>query len=473
MPPTIASVTPSAALIAKYGRPGPRYTSYPAVPYWPAEYPVASWREALADLGREALADPSHGVSLYVHVPFCEKRCLFCACNVVVTRKHDRGPSYIDTVRREIDDVADAIGDVRLRVGQMHWGGGTPTWLTSDELRALQGAVMSRFDLLPDREQSIEVDPRVTTFEQLDALRELGVNRISMGVQDTDPAVQRAIARHQSVAQTAAIVTHARELGIDGITVDIIYGLPEQTLDSFRRTIDTVIELGVDRVAVYNFAYLPERVKHQRAIDPAALPDADTRVELMCTASERFAAAGYEMIGMDHFARLDDELARARRDGTMQRNFMGYTTRAGQDLLAFGASAISRVGRDFAQNAKTATEYAELVDAGRSPVVAGMRLSDDDVLRESVIAAVMCYGEVDLGRIAREHGVDLLASGRARLAIEALQGDGLVRWRGETLVVTDLGRYFVRNVAMTFDAYLDGPAPTVASAPTVRFSATV
>jgi oxygen-independent coproporphyrinogen-3 oxidase len=287
--------------------------------------------------------------------------------------------------------------------------------------------------------------------------------------------VQRAINRHQSVEQTAAIIDEARALGIGGITVDLVYGLPLQTVESFRRTIRTVIGLGVDRAAVYNFAYLPDRVRHQRAIRAEWLPDAPTRIELFRTAAAEFSGAGYEMIGMDHFARRTDELALARADGTMQRNFMGYTTRSGCDLLAFGVSAISRAGRDFAQNAKTTEEYAATVQAGTLPVCHGMSLSDDDMIRERAIQSLMCYDRLDLAEVEREHGVDLAAGDRAAGALSQLREDGLIEWRGRTLLVTPRGRYFVRNIAMVFDAYLGRPPVYGGSgAPVqVRFSRTV
>lgn len=496
-----AASLPSRELITKYGRPGPRYTSYPAVPYWPAGYNPASYEEALAGLGRRSATNPDEAVSIYVHVPFCERRCLFCGCNVVVSRAHERGRRYIDMLRREMDMALRAVHSgspgVRPRVRQMHWGGGTPTWLSAEELTELCGVIAERFEMLPDREQSIEVDPRVTTPEQLEALRACGLNRVSMGVQDIDEHVQDAISRHQTVEQTKAVIDRARELGINGITVDIVYGLPFQTIDSFERTIRTVIGLGVDRVAVYNFAYLPDRLKHQRVIKPETLPSADTRVELFRTAADRFTAAGYDMIGMDHFARHDDELSIAQRDGTMQRNFMGYTTRAGCDLLAFGVSAISRVGRDFAQNAKTTVEYGLRIDAGASPVVHGMRLSDEDAQREAIIQSVMCYGEVSLATppatstptptttpttTSTAGGVDPLSSERTLAGLAELERDGLVTWgdggrEGRRLRVTPRGRYFLRNIAMTFDPYLASPPPPETSSTgqvvQIKFSRTV
>lgn len=468
-----SAAVPTADLIEKYSRPGPRYTSYPPVPYWPQGYGPERYQEALAQLGQRVRTDPGRAVSVYVHIPFCERRCTFCACNVVISRAHERGSAYVVTVLKEMDLAAAAMGGNRPRIKQLHWGGGTPTWLSAGELAELYRGIEARFEMDPQREQSIEVDPRVTTPEQLGTLRSLGLNRLSMGVQDIDPTVQDAINRHQSVDQTAAIINQARALGISGITVDLVYGLPYQTPESFRRTVRTAIDLGVDRAAVYNFAYLPDRVRHQRAIRAETLPGARTRMELFRIAAAEFASAGYDMIGMDHFAKATDELSLARRDGSMQRNFMGYTTRAGCDLLAFGVSAISRVGRDFAQNAKTTEEYAAAVERGELPICHGMRLSDEDVVRESVIQQIMCYGRVDLD--VAGSGLDLLASDRAAAVLRELIGDGLVTLRGRVLDVTPLGRYFVRNIAMVFDGYLGRPPAAAGEGRPVqvRFSKTV
>ncbi|MBK8240529.1 MAG: oxygen-independent coproporphyrinogen III oxidase [Deltaproteobacteria bacterium] len=443
---------PSAALLSKYSRPGPRYTSYPAVPHWPTGYGAAQWDDALAGLGADG-----QPISLYVHVPFCEQRCLFCACNVVLSRVHTRGSAYVDHVRRELDRTLAKTGGVRPEVVQMHWGGGTPTWLDIADLRALFRAIDERVALLPDREQSIEVDPRVTTMAQLETLVSLGLDRLSMGVQDIDGDVQRAIGRHQSVAQIESMVLGARSLGVRSISVDLVYGLPHQSIESFQRTVQTVASLGVDRVAVYNFAYLPERVKHQRAIRPATLPDAELRVELFRVAARTLTRAGYDAIGMDHFALQEDELTRARNDGTLRRNFMGYTTRAGTDLLALGVSAISRVGRDFGQVTKELPAYMQATGEGRSPIVHGMRLGDDDLLRERIIHDLMCYGEVELAG-----ATSLLASARTRDELDGLELDGIITRTGTRLRVTPRGRYFVRNVAMAFDAYLDVPSPGAA-----------
>jgi oxygen-independent coproporphyrinogen III oxidase len=477
---------PGADLITRYNRAGPRYTSYPPAPYWTAPYGDADYSGALADAGAAATA-AHEGFSLYIHIPFCERRCRFCACNVVISRAHERGRSYIDLLAREMDLALAAIsrrGPARPAITQMHWGGGTPTWLSADELDELCGVVADRFEMRPDREQSVEVDPRVTTFEQIDVLRARGLTRVSMGVQDFDPEVQRAVNRNQTHAQTAALIGHARSVGIEGVNVDLIYGLPMQKVSSFTETVDAVLALGIDRVALYNFAWLPTSLRHHKAIDAATLPSADTRIELFRAAAAKFTAAGYVMIGLDHFARKTDELALAMRDGTLQRNFMGYTTRAGTgaSLLSFGASSISRIGRDFAQNVKTTHEYEARLSAGRLPVHRGMRLSDDDLAREHIIQRLMCYGSIDLGEVQRRFGVDVAGSlsAEARNQLAGFAGDGLIEQNGDEVRVLPLGRYFLRNIAMVFDAYLGKgpPAPSVEGRAgeepvQIRFSRTV
>jgi oxygen-independent coproporphyrinogen III oxidase len=468
---------PSSELVAKYNRPGPRYTSYPAAPYWSGAYGGDDYRGALAELGRRMGGRPGAALSLYVHIPFCEHLCTFCACNMIVSRAHERGRAYVERIAREMDLVLAAmeLGGLKPPVIQVHWGGGTPTWLSPDELVLLHEGTASRFELLPEREQSIEVDPRVTTPEQLAALRECGLNRISMGVQDFNPVVQRAIHRVQSVEQTAAVVNASRRLGIEGINADLVYGLPHQTREAFAETVRTVIGLGVDRIALYNFAHFPDRMPRHRAIRAEWLPTAETRIELFRDAAALFVAAGYDMIGLDHFARKSDELATAAAIGALRRNFMGYTTHAGDDMLGFGVSSIGRVGRDFAQTIKTTGEYEDALEAGRLPIERGLRLSNEDLAREWVIQSIMCYGEVDLGE-AESRGVDALGDSGVRARLQELEGDGLVEWSGRTLRVTVRGRYFLRNVAMVFDAYLGRAAVLPAvnrQSVELRFSRTV
>jgi oxygen-independent coproporphyrinogen III oxidase len=482
---------PGADLINRYNRAGPRYTSYPPAPYWTAPYSDNDYAEALAEAGARP-ASAQEGYSIYIHLPFCERRCRFCACNVVISRAHERGRTYIQQLADEMDLALAAMntrGEIRPAITQMHWGGGTPTWLSAEELDELCVVVADRFNLLPDREQSVEVDPRVTSFEQLDVLRARGLNRVSMGVQDFDPDVQRAVNRIQTREQTAALIQHARSIGIEGVNVDLIYGLPHQNVESFGETVDSVLALNVDRVALYNFAWLPTSVRHHKAIDAKALPSADTRIELFRSAAARFTAAGYIMVGLDHFARKTDELADAMRDGTLQRNFMGYTTRGGtgSSLLSFGASSISRIGRDFAQNVKTTQEYEARLAAGRLPVHRGMRLSDDDLAREHIIQRLMCYGSIDLAEVERRFGIDVAGSltHDARAQLEEFARDHLIEFSGTQLRVLALGRYFLRNIAMVFDAYLNAAPARGPAAPAtgeeesdsalvqIRFSRTV
>lgn len=449
-----AIVLPPADLITKYNRPGPRYTSYPPAPYWSNTYGPQDYTRALGEMGRRFAADPNQAASIYVHVPFCEHRCSFCACNVIISRAHERGATYVARVVREMDRVCAAIGTKRPRVRQIHWGGGTPTWLSAVELAQLQDAIADRFELTADREQSIEVDPRVTTLEQLAVLRQRGLNRVSIGVQDIDADVQDAVHRNQPLEVTARVINDARGLGIVGINADLIYGLPHQKPDSFARTVDAMIAMGIDRIALYNFAYFPDRMKHHAAIDPETLPSPETRIELFRVAAGHFVAAGYELIGLDHFAKSTDELAIAAANGTMQRNFMGYTTRAGSDLLAFGVSSISRVGRDFAQNVKTTAEYEQIMDTdGVLPIERGLRLSDEDLVRESLIQRLMCYGHVDFAAIEAQYGINLLGEEGTAKKLDELLGDGLIEMSGRSLHISKLGRFFLRNIAMVFDAY--------------------
>ncbi len=468
---------PSQGLITKYSKSGPRYTSYPPVPYWSRPYGEADYTQSLQELqSRVGRAD--NAVSVYVHIPFCEQRCTFCACNVIASRAHEKGRAFVDRIAREMDVALEAAGHAALKVCQVHWGGGTPTWLCARATLHAAGPLHRPplRSLLPEREQSIEVDPRVTTREQLEVLRSAGLNRISLGVQDLDPKVQEAIFRDQTLEQTRKTIQDARDLGIEGVNLDLVYGLPHQTLDTVASTIERVVELSPDRIALYNFAYLPEQIPRHTAIKPEWLPTPAARIELFRLATQRLLDAGYLMIGLDHFAKATDELAKARADGTMQRNFMGYTTRAGSDLLAFGPSAISRVGRDFAQNTKSLEAYETSVDGGHLPIERGMRLSDDDLLREHVIQAIMCYGSVDFDKTLATFGTDLLEGDSVKRSLEAVEADGLIEWSGRTLTVTALGRFFLRNIAMSFDAYLGKPAghTMIKGAPVaLKFSKTV
>jgi len=445
------------ALLPRYLTAGPRYTSYPTAPTWSEAYGEADLRRALA----EAPKAPAEGISLYVHVPFCRSLCHFCACNRVITRDEALPARYLDTLEREVALLAEARGGAP-EVVQLHWGGGTPTHLRPDQVRRLHQAVTGAFALRRGRgdeegaEVSIEVDPRVTTPQHVDALRECGFNRMSLGVQDTDPRVQEAIHRIQPMAMTAALVDRARKAGFRSVAFDLIYGLPFQTEASFDRTLDAVTDLAPDRIALYSYAHVTWVAKQQRGFERKDLPDAAAKLRIFLRALRRLSQAGYVHVGMDHFARPDDELVRALREGTLRRNFMGYTTRAGLELLALGPSAISELSRDFAQSHRDLGAWEAAVREGHLATLRGHRLSQDDVERRFAIARIMCRGELRDADWRAAFGTALaerFAAERERLA--PMAADGLVELLPDGgLRVTPLGRLLVRNVAMAFDAYL-------------------
>ncbi|HVP14417.1 MAG TPA: oxygen-independent coproporphyrinogen III oxidase, partial [Terriglobales bacterium] len=389
-------------LLRRYDRPGPRYTSYPTAVEFHARFDEAAYREHLA----RAAADRDAPLSLYLHLPFCEERCTFCGCMVIITKKREVAAHYLDYLHREIALLAEHLQG-RRRVVQYHWGGGTPTYLSVPQIEALQATVARHFDIQPGAEVAIEVDPRVTSFAQLETLRALGFNRLSMGVQDFTPAVQQAVNRVQGEPETRALFERARELGYVSINIDLIYGLPFQTLDSFGRSVDAVVRMRPDRVAVYSFAHVPWIRGNQRRLRPEDLPSPETKLALFLEARRRFLDAGYQAIGMDHFALPEDELARAARSRTLHRNFMGYTVKPAPDMLGAGVSAIGDVGGAFAQNVKKLSEYHAALDAGRFPIERGYRLSPDDHVRRHVISQLMCNFHLDGAAVSRRFGIDL------------------------------------------------------------------
>jgi oxygen-independent coproporphyrinogen-3 oxidase len=449
--PNAILVTPE--LLRKYDRPGPRYTSYPTAVEFSSAYDASAYFGSLDEAAMHA-DDP---LSLYVHLPFCEHRCTFCGCNVVITQRRSVAGQYLTYVHREVREVARRLRR-RRKVVQYHWGGGTPTYLTVNEMRALQQVVAECFDILPDAESAIEVDPRVTSCEQIDLLRSMGFNRLSMGVQDFDPEVQAIISRNQTESQTRELFAYSRSAGFASINIDLIYGLPLQKAETFAKTLDTVIELRADRVAVYSYAHVPWLRTQQKGFDPALLPSAEQKLELFCLARDAFLQAGYRQIGMDHFAVPEDELARAVETRTLSRNFMGYTVKAAPDMIGVGVSAIGDVAGCYAQNQKKLPRYYDAIDKGSLPIDRGYRLSDDDRVRRFVINQLMCNFHLDKRAVEERFGIAFDHAFERELAAlaspDGLIANGFVTASREALHVEPLGRLFVRNVAMLFDRFL-------------------
>ena len=437
-------------MLRRLDTPGPRYTSYPTADRFHTGFADADYAAALGLVA----AGGDRPLSVYAHIPFCESLCYYCACNKVVTRHHDRAERYLDNLLREIDLHVATLGG-RRAMSQLHFGGGTPTFLSDAELRRLVDALDSAFRRTDDIEASIEVDPRTVTAERLKTLRTLGFNRISFGVQDFDAQVQQAVHRIQPEAQVRALMASARELGYQSINVDLIYGLPKQTGESFARTVAQVVDLRPDRIALYAYAHLPQRFKPQRRIHEADLPMPQERVTMLATAIDRFTAQGYDYVGMDHFALHDDSLAVAKREGRLHRNFQGYTTRPDCDLLGLGVSAIAKVGPTFGQNAKTLDEYYAAIEAGRFATQRGYSLDNDDQLRRDVIMALMCQGRVEFNTIESKFGIRFESTFATELAdLAGLVEMEWVRIEPRAVQVTALGWYFVRSVSSVFDAHL-------------------
>jgi len=447
------SIEVTLDLLRRYDRPGPRYTSYPTAVEFGDGFTEADYRERLA------LADarPDESLSLYFHLPFCEERCTYCGCHVVITRRRELAEEYLGHLLREVDLLAAALPS-RRRVAQYHWGGGTPTYLDTEQIRRLHAHVARHFSFEPEAELAIEVDPRVTSHEQLAVLRELGFNRISMGVQDFTPEVQEAIGRHQSETRTRETFEQCRALGYPSINIDLVYGLPRQEPGSFERNIDTLIGLRPDRIALYSYAHVPWLKPNQKRIDTDALPAPEVKLHLFCIAREKLRAAGYAPIGMDHFALPGDELVAAMHDRRLHRNFMGYTVKNAGDMLGCGISAIGDVQGAFAQNAKKLPHYYDAISAGRFPIEKGYPLSDDDRLRREVILQLMCNLRLERGRVEEQFGIDFAAYFATELAeLSAPDGPvehGFLEITPERLEVRGNGRLFLRNICMVFDRYL-------------------
>jgi oxygen-independent coproporphyrinogen III oxidase len=438
-------------LIRKYDGLGPRYTSYPTADRFTEEFTAEHLAKAL--LGRFA-EDPPQPLSLYVHVPFCNTICYYCACNKVVTKNHKRSVKYIDYVGREVGMVS-AMVSAASPIRQLHWGGGTPTFLSAEEMTLLMRMLRDNFAFADDAECSIEIDPRKVTNTTVGLLAELGFNRMSLGVQDFDIEVQRAVNRIQSEAETRAVIDAARENGFRSLNVDLIYGLPRQTVAGFAVTLEKVLVADPDRIALYSYAHVPHLFKPQRQISEAELPSAEQKLAILALAIDKLTDAGYVYIGMDHFAKSDDELTLAQRAGKLHRNFQGYSTHADCDLLAFGISAIGKLGRTYSQNVRTLDDYYDRLDANGLPCFRGWKLSSDDVLRRDVIQALMCQFTVDFAAIGSAHHISFGDYFGAELEeLEGLAADGLVEIAQNRITVTSRGRLLVRTIAMVFDRYL-------------------
>ncbi len=454
-------------LLRRYDRPGPRYTSYPTAPQFTASFGAAQLREHI----RQSNAG-GHALSIYAHMPFCLSPCFYCGCNRVITRDPARGERYLERLLAEVSTVA-PLFDRQREVLQVHLGGGTPNFFRPNQIGRLLEALAGQFRLSsrPERDFSIELDPRTVGPHDIAELGALGFNRASLGVQDFDPQVQRAVNRIQSVEETLAVIEACRASGFRSVNVDLIYGLPLQTPEGFARTLGTVIAARPDRLAVYGYAHLPELFKPQRQLDATFLPHPETRIALLRLAIEQLSAAGYQYIGMDHFALPGDDLARAREAGGLQRNFMGYTTHADCDLLGLGVSAISHIGTSFSQNPRDLTGWEAAIDAGRLPVWRGLTLDTDDLLRADVIQRMMCQGRIDIAAIESRHGIDFAAYFAEPLReLQALAEDGLLEISPAAIQATARGQLLLRLIAMCFDRYLRA-APSPAAAP--RYSKVV
>ncbi len=451
---SLAAPTFDPALITRYDSAGPRYTSYPTAPQFRADFDEATLRAVIRASNEEPIPRP---LSLYVHVPFCLSPCFYCGCNRVITHDVSKADRYLERLYREIELMA-PLFDRDRPVRQLHFGGGTPNFLDLPRMRELMESLARHFSFSHEsrREYGIELDPRFADGDYVRGLAELGFNRVSVGIQDFDPLVQQAVNRIQSVAQTREVLEAARASGFVSASVDLIYGLPRQTVAGFDRTLGEVIALAPNRVAVYGYAHLPTLFKAQRQIEANELPDPATRLALFGRALERLTAAGYVYVGMDHFARADDELVRAQRAGTLQRNFQGYSTHGDCDIVGLGVSAIGRIGDSYSQSARDLTGYYAALDAGRLPIVRGLALDADDVIRRELIGELMCHGVLDMQAFGARHRLrfeDYFAAELRRL--QRLADDGLVVVSERTIQVSSRGRLLLRSIAMCFDAYLD------------------
>jgi oxygen-independent coproporphyrinogen-3 oxidase len=444
-------------MIKKYDKAGPRYTSYPTAPMFHAGIGAEDYTATL-----KRVADDETPLSLYIHIPFCNTVCYYCGCNKIVTKQYERAAPYLELLLKEINQVADSLkdadgNDCKRPVTQLHFGGGTPTFMSNDQMRILMAKFRERFNFVSrdDGEFSIEIDPRECDENTVAVLQQIGLNRMSMGVQDFDPIVQKAVNRIQSKEETMRVLQEARRHGFESMNIDLMYGLPHQTVETFDRTLNTIIEFSPDRIALFNYAHLPHMFMPQRRIDEASIPTPQEKLNILEHSINKLLDAGYIFIGMDHFAKPDDELTIAQQEGKLYRNFQGYSTQADCDLIGFGVTSIGYVGGGFFQNHREMEAYAQEVENGEFPVFRGYVLSDEDHLRRQVIMRLMCDFALDYAQFESEFGIDFkehFADGLSDL-IE-MSKDNLVELREDGLTVLPAGRLLIRNVAMTFDEYL-------------------
>lgn len=450
----------SEELIRKFDKSGPRYTSYPTADRFNSDFSEQTYLNYLEQRVEKPDNPP---LSIYVHLPFCESLCYFCACNKIITKDHGRSQEYLRYLDKEMALVAAHLGSDRKAV-QLHLGGGTPTFFNSDELHQLMSMLRRHFEFTADAELGVEIDPRTVRDGTLAMLADLGFNRNSFGVQDFDPQVQQAVNRIQPLEMVEKAVAESRSAKFQSINADLIYGLPKQTLESFSRTLDSLIRVAPDRIALYNYAHLPSRFKAQRQIISSDLPSAEERLQIFLMSTRRLLDAGYVYIGLDHFSKPDDELNKARLDMTLHRNFQGYTTRAECDLIGFGVSAIGKVGNSYSQSVRTVNAYYRHLDAGQLPVEKGIELDSDDLLRRRIIMTLMCSAPLVFDVINREHGIDFHAYFESEMALLRQYEDaGLIAIDPTAIRVTAKGRLFVRAVAMVFDKYLTRPTESTYS----------
>jgi oxygen-independent coproporphyrinogen-3 oxidase len=438
-------------LLKKYDQPGPRYTSYPTAPYF---HEGIKNQEYIDHIVHDNTSLDNKNLSLYFHLPFCDTLCYFCGCNMMVTRNFEKIDRYIDYIEKEIHLLKQHIDSDR-KVIQLHWGGGTPTHLTPDQIRRLGGIIHDNFEFTPDAEVGVEIDPRELTFNHMKALQEMGFNRCSMGVQDFDAKVQETVNRIQPEDITRQTVEWSKELGFKSINLDLMYGLPFQKTDLFSTTIDKILSMNPDRLAVFNYAHLPGMIKHQRLIKDEWIPPREEKLQLLKLSIDKLSDAGYIYIGMDHFAKPDDELTIAMENGTLYRNFQGYSTHAGINLFALGITSIAMLSDVYFQNVKTLKEYYHLIDQNQLPIMRGIILNKDDILRREVITELMCNFRLKKASIEKKYNINFDSYFSESLGqMGTLQEDGLIKFDTDQLTVTNDGRLLIRNIAMKFDAYL-------------------